>query len=80
MWDCAIAFKPHISTMPAPKTFTEILFVRLQDGARQRIEALQKPGEKLSETQRRVVMAGLDVLENNPLHKPKAQANKSRRR
>lgn len=49
--------------MPPPMRYPEKLLVRLPDGTRDRIEALQDAGEQLADTQRRVILAGLDAVE-----------------
>lgn len=62
--------------MPPPMRYPEKLLIRLPDGTRDRIEALQEKGEQLAETQRRVIQAGLEALEGKssrlPSQKPKS--------
>lgn len=56
----------YIGLMPPPMRYPEKLLVRLAPGSRERIAALQEKGEQLADTQRRVVEAGIAVLEAEP--------------
>jgi hypothetical protein len=55
--------------MPPPMRYPERLLIRLPEGSRERIENLQEPDEQLADTQRRVILAGLDALEARPFQK-----------
>ena len=52
--------------MPASMKFPENLMIRLPTGTKAAIEALQRPDEKLADTQRRVVLAGLEAESCSP--------------
>lgn len=49
--------------MPPPMRYPQRLLIRLPDGTKERIEAQQAADEQLADTQRRVILEGLDKLE-----------------
>jgi hypothetical protein len=61
--------------MPPPMRYPAKLLIRLPDGWRERIEALQADGEQLADTQRRAILAGIEALEaasqKSPQNTPK---------
>lgn len=60
--------------MPPPMRYPEKLLIRLPPGTRYRIAALSQNEEQLADTQRRVVLAGLEALEAT--EKPQPQTRK----
>ena len=64
--------------MPPPMRYPEKLLVRLPEGTRDRIEAVQADDKQLADTQRRVILAGLEVIEAS--QKSPQKPNKRQRR
>jgi hypothetical protein len=60
--------------------YPEKLLIRLPAGTRHRIEGAALPGETLAQTQRRIVLAGIDAVSNNPFQKPLRTLSKNARK
>lgn len=56
--------------MAPPMRYPETLLIRLPPGTKGRIAALRREGEGLADTQRRVVLAGIDAAAAQPRKLP----------